>query len=740
MPVSPDTVLSSGTYRRLLEPWAHAAAAYFYRPPARPDLLVYGTGYNGWGVQTQQKAFAALAVLAADPELDEARAGSRETLNAQALAMLRFTLESHLEGGYHCTDGARWGHTWISALGTERMMHGVEALEPLLSESDRALLRAVLLSECAWLLDSYPVEAGPVQHNKPESNLWNGALLHRTAMRYPDASRAAEFREKGTRFLVNSISVAADADSDRQYDGRPVSAWFAGDNFFPSFALNHHGYLNVGYMVICLSNIAMLHFAYRTRGLAAPAALYHHAEELWALVKACLFPDGRLLRIGGDTRARYCYCQDYAIPMWLLAAEHFGDPHAAAFEAGWLRQVQQEIEENADGSFLSGRCAELAAVSPLYYTRLEADRAVTLSMGAYWRRRLEIPAVVTPPPPMPFTWHDEYHGAAYQRGPRRAASWVWHAAELPQGLCLPADGSDLAEWRENLTGRVLGEGRLNAREVTEHEERSFDGGFLTWGHVICNTAKMTGEGQPDEDTARLWLVAAALPDDATMLVLQYACALPRRVYLTRVAGINLQVPNDLFNGYRRNYYTENGPLPITGFGSADEVIDTGSRWLNVDDRLGVIGVYGMDGLCLHRPGKRQIGLRSAPWHETGLAGGTLYADEIVGPWRDELHSVDAGAVLFDVGVVVQAGATHDETARICRDGVVAITTREPDVRVVSVTGLDNRRYLLAANLGENSAAPRLGDETLTDLVTGERVAAIAVPLPAKSARVLRVEE
>ncbi|HOS43749.1 MAG TPA: hypothetical protein PK794_08670, partial [Armatimonadota bacterium] len=351
------TTPTSSAYLRLLTPWLSAAERQLYRPPDRPDLLCYGTGYNGWGVQTHQKAFAALAVLAADPTYDAARAGiTREALTGRALAMLRFSLASHHAGGYHCTDGTPWGHTWISALGVERMMHGVEALASHLTDADQALLRAALISESDWLLDHYDILAGPVQHNKPESNLWNGALLHRTALWYPDAPRAAAYREKGTRFLVNGISVADDATSDIGYDGRPVSAWFIGENFFPSYALNHHGYLNIGYMAICLSNVAMLHFTYRQRGLEAPAALYHHARELWALVKACTFPDGRLLRIGGDTRVRYSYCQDYAIPMWLLASAAFDDPHAAAFEAGWLEQVAREMASNGDGSFLSSRC------------------------------------------------------------------------------------------------------------------------------------------------------------------------------------------------------------------------------------------------------------------------------------------------------------------------------------------------------------------------------------------------
>lgn len=172
-----------------------------YVPPERLDLLCYGTGFNDWGVQTQQKACAAFAVLAEDPAQDAARTGmSREELRAVALRLLRFTLASHLEGDFHCTDGTRWGHTWISALGIERMMHGVELLEQYMTDDDRAQLRRVLESEADWLLEHHPVKAGLTSNNVPESNMWNGALLHRVALMYPDASRAAAYREQGTKF------------------------------------------------------------------------------------------------------------------------------------------------------------------------------------------------------------------------------------------------------------------------------------------------------------------------------------------------------------------------------------------------------------------------------------------------------------------------------------------------------------------------------------------------------------
>ena len=130
-------MIKHNDYLEVIAAWLPYARQYFYQPSNRKDLLCYGTGYDSWGVQTNQKAFAAFAISGAlkqdDRSIDE------------ALRLFRFSLESHIEGTHACTDGRKWGHTWISALGTERMMHAVEAIRKYLSDSDEELLHNVLL-------------------------------------------------------------------------------------------------------------------------------------------------------------------------------------------------------------------------------------------------------------------------------------------------------------------------------------------------------------------------------------------------------------------------------------------------------------------------------------------------------------------------------------------------------------------------------------------------------------------
>jgi len=750
------TAIRHTDYLRVLEPWVRSARKDLHSPPDRPDLACYGTGYNSWGVQTNQKALAAFAVLAADPELDEDRAGTpREAIRDDALRLLRFCLESHVEGAYHCTDGESWGHTWISVLGTERMMHGVEAIEEHLTEEDRALLRKVFVSEAEWLLDEYPIVAGTVKNNKPESNLWNGAFLHRVALMYPDCPRAAAFREKGSRFLVNSISIASDAASEQIVDGRQVRDWFVGDNFFEGFGCNHHGYLNVGYMYICLSNAAMFHFSCKNQGWEAPQALYHHVADLWRLVKRFVFPDGRLLRIGGDTRVRYCYCQDYVIPAWIMMAD-LGDPDCARLEQGWLETVRQEVQANGDGGFLTTRCADLRRGSPQYFTRLEADRAVTVSMGAYWRRAVPPPGQrdATPavdaggrqPAEPVFQWSDEYHGACFVRGRNRLVSWVWRAAELPNGLCLPPADSSLAEWRQNLAGEVTGMGLTNGCEVRNHGYSTFEAGFLTWGEVAVMTSDMVSEGEKGGQLARQWIVFAALPDDRTAMIMQF-CKTTLRAFVRSRKGLSLLVPNDIFNGCLRTYFAESGAHELPGAGWRHEsILDLRSEWVNIEDKLGVVKAYGSEELVVNRPGRRQIGLAAS---KRTKVGGMLYADQICLGCDLEVADYPEGATILDLGCVLLSGADREATADCCRTlkQQRSLISSSEDVRQVWSEDACGVPHLLCANFGtETGRCVLLAPEALRlrELGGGEsrdaaKGAELALELQPGEARLWRLE-
>lgn len=683
-------------YLALLEKWFPSAGAELSSVPGTDDMITYGTGFEGWGVQTQQKAFAAYAIYGHLMKPDDKVAGkTKGEMLAVAIKMLRFSLASHIEGHATCMDGTKWGHTWISVLGIERMMAGVDTIYPLLDEYDRSLLKKVLLSEADWLLKEYTIVASPDDpaYNKPESNLWNGAFLYRTAIMYPICQNAAGYREKGTSFLLNSISVPSDKNRAEQIDGRKISEWHIGANFQETYALVHHGYMNVGYMVICLSQIAMLHFSCRERGIEAPEALYHHALNLWKLVKHFTFPDGRLLRIGGDTRVRYCYCQDYAISVWLFIADKYGDLDCLEFEKKWFETVRKEQEVNGDGSFTSTRLAQLKEISPLYYTRLESDRAATLAQAALWHDKF---ATLDHRPEAfqknaeDFQWYDPFHGALVLRNAANVRSWVWMAAKCPFGLCLPLDDSSLAEWDFNCSGQIKGTGANSPFKLCSHHETVFENGFVTMGKFEVISASQVGEGQKDDVVAETQIVCAALPDNASVLYMQYSKA-PKRVYVKSVKGLMLTIPNDIFNNGSRQFILPHEKRTFNSLQAPFGPLELHSRMLNIDGKINVELFYGADSLTLNRPASRQIEIR---YKRDG--GGNLYAEEICSKCFSGLIKFEPGELLLDECFAVQSGKLPSKS----NFADIDIETISEACRFAAFRGSDDKIYALAANFGD----------------------------------------
>lgn len=684
--------------KEMLTGWIKYSLNDLYTCPDRPDLMCYGAGYNGWGMQTHQKAFAAFAIAATDENFDTVSTGlSKSQLLDYSLKMLRFMLETHIEGSYCCTEGDKWGHTWISILGTERAIHAIEALTDHLTAKDKDLLMRVFISEADWILDYYDIQANPQNEslkNRPESNIWNGAFLHRVAMMYPDCPRADEYKEKGTKYLINGISVPSDAVSQEIFDGKPVADWFVGNNFFSSYSLDHHGYLNVGYMVICLSNIAMLHFSYIKKGINPPKALYHHADELWKLIKTCIFDDGRLVRIGGDSRVRYCYCQDYALPMFVFVRDFLGDCDCENFEQNLVELLYQEYNYNGDGSFLSKRCSSFKTLSPIYYTRLESDKAVVLSMLLNWNSLAKqgsnkIERLTS--------WSEAYHGACIENGKNRFASWTWHGAEGAQGLCLPAGQSNFAEWSDNLAGEIKGMTHADYKTAcTAHTEKQFDGGFITIGIQNRLSEQFVAEQQKDEVTAIQKNLYAALPDDATVVVMQYAYT-KHRTYLKTVKGTKLNVPNDVYNKDSRTYYFDDKKEICIGLSGEEKVFTVQDNWINVDNTLGIIKGYGKDNLCIYTPGNRQIGIKSVLYNRDTYS---FCSDIICGKCQLKPDWSDKNQVILDEGAIVISKIGASETKRLAKTDLKITVDCDDMVRSITVLGADNKKYIVLANFGD----------------------------------------
>ncbi|MGD7706974.1 hypothetical protein [Microlunatus sp. Y2014] len=571
-----DISQAAGQVVGMLERWL--AGAERYVTESDDGLAWYGAGYPGWGMQTVYKWIAAAAVIAEHGSTESVRHDARQ----RALAGLRYAIHTHRTGSRPTTDGRPWDSTWISVLGPERAAFAIDLLHDQLDPEDQAMLRRQRIAEATWLVDdnvrgtTRGIQAdrwASSGKNAPESNIWNGTHLWRTAQAYPDCERRDDYLATAVESLLNGVSIEADATSDAVVDGHRVANLHRGANFFDSYALDHHGYLNLGYMVICASNVAIAHQDFVRQGWPVPESLHWHQRELWQRIRPCIGPDGRLIRIGGDSRVRYAYCQEYLLPSLLYAERVLGDAGAAELAEAGISLCGTEQAENADGSFYGRRLRGLAERRPYYYTRIEGDRAVAL---AWWLHhagpgRTVTNSTASAPEQMEtidldrVAWDDPDHGFVMVRGARRVASVSRRAHTLTQTLVIPTARPDFAEWSMNLCPLLqwedakppasLTETSAAHRRVVDHHQQRFDGGFATLTRVAEGLDLTINEGwhsRRDVPAATTTMVVVAAPDDATVVGLQICRIGDYHAPLVGSRGLNLLVPDDVYNGHRRS--------------------------------------------------------------------------------------------------------------------------------------------------------------------------------------------
>ena len=141
-------------------------------------------------------------------------------------------------------------------------------------------------------------------------------------------------------------------------------------------------------------------------------------------------------------------------------------------------------------------------------------------------------------------------------------------------------------------GVITGDGMYQSTTLENFDGKMLDGGFVTWGSYIAHTEGMLAEQIKGEDTLRNQIACTALPDGVTMLTLQL-CTAMKTCHVSRVIGLNLNIPNDIFNDFRRTYVQRENRI-------------------TVDNKLTVASIYGGE-LTVLRPPYRQIGLTTSEW-------------------------------------------------------------------------------------------------------------------------------
>jgi hypothetical protein len=131
--------------------------------------------------------------------------------------------------------------------------------------------------------------------------------------------------------------------------------------------------------------------------------------------------------------------------------------------------------------------------------------------------------------------------------------------------------------------------------------------------------------------------------------------------------------------------------------------------VTVDHKLTISGIYGINGLSLHRPGCRQVEYFGKNY---GRAGRNLYCDQICHPDTGK-QACHPDTVLFDQGFAVRTGGNKVEAK--------SLRTGNDDLKAVKIKGDDGITYVLAVNFGiseiSNIKCPGLESITLAPLET-----------------------
>ena len=680
-------MLSSTYYTEMLQSFFSFAENEIRR--VDNEHSYYGTGEAAhWAVQSNFNIAGGMAILAKetkDPIL-------AENARKLALKLFRYNLHTHKTGTMSNSCGAQWGGSWISILGLERMGAGQLELESYLTEEEKTEFRTLRIYEADWLVENYETEADLdgfySGKNKPESNYWNASFLYKTAMDYPDCPNRDTYFKKACSLFLNSISIPSDEKSEKIFRGAPLKEWFVGANFTENFSLDHHGYMNIGYSIITLSHAAYFYFYCKARGWELPEESQHHVKDLWNVVKHFVFPDGRLLRIGGDTRARYCYCQMYFLPILLMVQQLYGENCCAEQEKGMSELLRKEQSVNGNGSFFGKRLDDMSWQSRYYYTRLESDPFAVLAFAADAHHRWTfIQPSETQPGPVPAVWGDDYHGADMIRTESTVRSIVRRAGEGPMVLAHPLFESDLAEWHSN--GHAQYEGHFICQLLPEKSyRRQFQKGFINSGKILYAEGNPWGEGEGKYNILQSQSACAALPDGKSMIVLEQVQVLKEHA-LNQFRSIGWQVPNDVHNGESRTFYGENFTRTITRR-SGDGVIDTKSRWVNVDNKITLVLGYGADSFKINAPSEDRGNLKYCRDMTS------LYVNEICGTVENTPRVRRMpGEILADTGYAVIADSSADDGKRYSLKHLPT----EGALRVVQFTAPDGKNWQFAANFG-----------------------------------------
>lgn len=508
------------------------------------DRAWFGDGSAGEdGIRSNANAAFALATWIAE-QPDPAHESLAEH-RSRVAALLRYLLDSHCTGTGRCAWGGNWGLGWQSSWWAAKAGLAVLQLGSLLDAPLRDAATRVLVAEADRHLARH-APTGLFLDTKAEETAWDCEALAVALALAPAHARAANWRSKLVEFSFNVFSVPQDRTSTAAVEGQRICDAVYTCNLHGDFSLENHGSYHFCYVASPLLSKAYCHLALTLAGLEVPLALQHHVDDVWALARNT-FLTNRFAYLGGQDWARYTYGEYFIVPALSYLDATIADPQIKRIQQARLRVLAAEAAGNMDGSFYGERFTSGSFGGQLgkYETDTFACLALTAAL-AHAEQQCAAPArrVEIAPFELEFAHVSPEGQFCFWRTPEMFFSFAWSylGKDVPSLVFGPVRNDDMLDWHPgNGIGRVQARGEdvtVGVRTMRRVGERiEILGQLVTRGR----------NGKP------LYETRLQVEFDRTLgtVRVKHHVTSYGSMWFVRVAGLTFRVPNDLFNGLRR---------------------------------------------------------------------------------------------------------------------------------------------------------------------------------------------
>ncbi|MBN1422507.1 MAG: hypothetical protein JXP34_27265 [Planctomycetes bacterium] len=422
--------------------------------PVEPDC-----GYLGWGGHGEKEIMANLgmaslyAFVTSFGRYDPGVAGvPAEEARRRARGVVRYACHTHFTGPHPCVDGRHWGAGWHDSSWSTVLAQTVWLLwEDLDPETQEMAVRVIAADADRFIRSDPP--SGRIDNTQAESNAWSArspAIASVLLERHP---RADAWRTACIRYLMNSLSVAADRTDETIVDGRPVKEWVTTENVHPDFTLENHGIVYPVYMWSSMVNICQSAGYFICAGRTPPGATFHHMRDVYEVYKQLQTWEGLPAYINGSDK--FLHLQVVDILVHSFFAQALGDG-----EAAHLEDVELGILERMQARFDDGRLYPAEEVGP--WARVNN---LSYVLGTSYLLHLALRNDVRPVEPAAF--ERRIAGVRYfpdgkfilHRTPEKLVSFAWSKPHRVMGLAIPRDGSWLVTpYARGFVGTVVAAG------------------------------------------------------------------------------------------------------------------------------------------------------------------------------------------------------------------------------------------------------------------------------------------